>query len=160
MARKDLGKRPTGPEDVIDKSALDEGLATKYTKPADGIPGEDIAEHAVGVDKIDATGVASRTKVLYGDGRWSVIVGNTILVEPDGDYLLDLPVEAFDGEMVLYEIRPPVASITVTFPSSLVMVGGLPSSLDIPPGVGGYVGIRWSAAADSWTCLAVALETF
>lgn len=160
MARQELGPKATRPDDTVDRADLDESLATKYTKPTDGIPGTDIADHAVGVEKIDADGAPTAAKVLYGDGRWSVIIGNSILVEPDSDYLVDLPVETMHGELVLYEIRPPTDTIVVTFPDGLRLVGGMPTSLTVPPGVSGYIGIRWSDAGGYWTCLGVALETF
>lgn len=157
MARKNLGIAPQTDQDETDKKYVDTEVATKYTKPVDGIPTGDIAERAITVPKIGADGLPGPTKFYRGDGRWSVIIGNNILIEPTADYILEPPVEPVDGELVMFEIRPTV-QITVTIPVSIGLVAGLIRTLDIAAHVSAFIGIRYSETAGRWHVLAIAEE--
>jgi len=157
MARKQLGISPQKAVDVIDKSTFDFGMSTKYSKPQDGIPTDDLADGAVTTEKIDATGTPADYTYLRGDGTWSVLLGNNILIYPAEDYELQVPSGPVDGEMIFYEIRPTV-QVTVTIPESLRMTEGLEREFDVPPDQSAFIGIRWSSTAEKWHVLAVTQE--
>lgn len=158
MARKNLGTAPQADHDEADKLYVDTAVAVKYTKPSGGIPTDDIAEKAITVPKIAADGLPGSTKFYRGDGRWSVIVGNNVLVEPTGDYILEPPVEPLDGELVMFEIRPPISPIVVTIPNSIGLIAGLSRTVEVPADISAFIGIRWSERANKWHLMAVAEE--
>ena len=154
MARKQLGSPPVTADDAVDKRTHD----LKYSKPPGGIPATDLATGAVTVDKIGAAGIPGATTYLRGDGRWSVLVGNSILIEPEEDYILETPVQPSDGEMILYEIRPPTSQITVTVPTGIALTAGLSREIDVGALNSVFVGIRWSEPSQKWYLLAVTKE--
>lgn len=158
MARRQLGKRPENNADVTDKLYVDTEVATRYLKPVNGIPNEDIADDAVTIPKIDATGSADSTTVLFGDGRWDIVLGNSIYLTPSTDLTLDPPEDPVDSLMVMYEIRP-TAGITVTVSSNIKRTLGIADSLYIPVGSSGFFGIRYSGPAAAWHLLAATVET-
>lgn len=160
MARKQVGRAPIQSDDAVDKQWAQEALSTKYTKPPQGIPTVDIAPSAVSIDRLQTTGPPNPNSVLYGDGRWGVIMGNFMVAEPLADYTLDLPSEySEDGEMLMVEVRPAGTEIVeVTIPNQIKMTSGLVRSYEVPPGASCFFGFRWSGLADSWHLLTVAHE--
>lgn len=143
--RRQLGPPPSRPTDVVTKSYAD----TKYIKPDDGIPMADLA----------ATGTADETTVLHGDGSWSMILGNTILLTPSESFTLSTPDNPVHGLMVMVEIRP-TATVTVTIPTDTIkLTAGMPGSLEIPDSKSGLLGLRYSSAADAWHLIAMTVES-
>lgn len=160
MARKQVGRVPVQADDAVDKQWAQEAISVKYTKPPQGIPTVDIAPQAVSIDRIQSTGSPGPRSVLYGDGRWGVIMGNFTVVQPTGNFTLALPsVSPVDGELVMVEVRPPgQQTITVTIPNSIRMTSGLIREYEVPPGTSCLLGLRWSNLADAWHLLTVASE--
>lgn len=154
MARKNLGRTATTPHEIIDKQYAD----TKYVKPTNGIPGTDLAPRAVTFDKMALTGIPSATTWIRGDGTWAPIVGNNIFVAPTSDYTLAPPANPIDGELVMYEIKPPSSTTTVTIPGAIKMTTGMLRSFAILAGVSAIVGIRWSDASNAWQMIALTME--
>lgn len=160
MARKQVGRVPVQADDAVDKQWAQEALSTKYTKPPQGIPTIDIAPQAITVDRLSTTGNPNPNTVLYGDGRWGVIMGNFMVIEPIEDYVLELPDgPAQNGELVMIEIRPPLSqTITVTVPEQVRLTSGLIREYEVPPNTSCLLGLRWSDLADAWHLLTVASE--
>lgn len=160
MARKQVGRIPVQGDDAVDKQWAEGALSTKYTKPPQGIPATDIAPQAISVDRIQATGSPNSKSVLYGDGRWGVILGNFMVVQPLEDYTLEMPSgPPADGEMVMVEVYPPGDSIiTVTIPPSVRLTAGLQRAYEVLPGNACLLGLRWSDRVSSWYLLTVASE--
>lgn len=159
MARKQVGRVPIENDDAVDKSWAQGALATKYTKPPLGIPTTDIAPQAVTVDRLSTTGVPSARTVLYGDGRWGLILGNFLVVQPATNYTLALPSTAVDGEMLLVEIFPTgPAPITVTIPTSVRLTTNLERQYEAAPSRAFLLGLRWSDRVSAWHLLTVTSE--
>jgi hypothetical protein len=160
VARKQVGRIPAQADDAVDKQWADAALSTKYTKPAQGIPTLDIAPQAISVDRIQAIGAPTEKSVLYGDGHWGVILGNFMVIEPQQDYILDIPPGTpRDGEMVVVEIRPVGSDIIVmTVPDEIRLTAGLLRVYEIAPHTSCLVGLRWSDRAGAWHLLTVASE--
>jgi hypothetical protein len=154
MARKNLGRTATTPRETVDKQYTD----TKYVKPNNGIPGSDLAPSTITFDKLALTGIPSAETWVRGDGTWAPIVGNNIFVPATGDYTLEPPNNPVDGELVMYEIRPPTNTVTVTIPNSIKMTTGMLRSFPVVAGVSAIVGIRWSAASNAWQMIALTKE--
>lgn len=160
MARKQVGRVPALADDAVDKRWAQDALSVKYTKPPEGIPTIDIAPSAISVDRLQTTGPPTPYTVLHGDGRWGVILGNFAVVEPQGDYTLELPTSTpVDGEMVMVEVHPDSATIiTVTIPQDVRLTSGLTRSYEVPPATSFLLGLRWSDRATAWHLLTVAHE--
>lgn len=160
MARKQVGRVPVQADDAVDKQWADQALATKYTKPPQGIPTLDIAPQAISVDRLQATGAPTEKSVLYGDGHWGIILGNFLVAEPSADYLLDVPPgPPQDGEMMVVEVRPTGTEIiSMTIPEEIKLTAGLNRLYEIAPNTSCLVGLRWSARAGAWHLLTVASE--
>lgn len=161
MARKQVGRVPLVADDAVDKQWATAALDTKYTKPPQGIPTLDIAPQAVTLDRLQTTGAPAANTVLYGNGRWGVIMGNFMVVEPTADYTLALPSgPPQDGELVMVEVHPPQSAplVTVTIPTSIKLTSGLIRQYEVPPGQSLLLGLRWSNLADAWHLLTVAHE--
>lgn len=154
MARKNLGRTATTPHEIIDKQYAD----TKYVKPTNGIPGTDLAPSTVTFDKLALSGSPSATTWIRGDGTWAPIVGNNIFVAPTSNYTLEPPVSPIDGELVMFEIKPPLGSITVTIPDSVRMTTGMLRSFPVRSGISAIVGIRWSDSSSAWQMIALTME--
>lgn len=160
MARKQVGRVPVQGDDAVDKQWTESALSVKYTKPPQGIPTLDIAPQAISVDRLQAIGAPTTNTVLYGDGRWGTILGNFLVVEPDQDYVLELPsASPVDGEMVMVEVRPSGSDIiTLTVPDEVRLTAGVGRLYEIAPNTSCLVGLRWSDRAAAWHLLTVANE--
>lgn len=160
MARKQVGRVPVQGDDAVDKQWAEGALATKYSKPPQGIPTTDIAPQAISVDRIYATGAPNAKSVLYGDGRWGIILGNFLVAEPAGDYTLVIPPgPPQDGEMVIVEVRPTGNQIiSMSIPEEIRLTAGLFRLYEIAPNASCLVGLRWSDRAGAWHLLTVASE--
>jgi len=160
MARKQVGRVPLENDDAVDKNWAQGALATKYTKPPLGIPTTDIAPSAITVDRLQASGPPSDKTVLYGDGRWGVILGNFLVVQPEDDYTLVLPeTTPADGEMLLVEVLPGGGDpVIITVPENIRLTSNLERSYEAAPGRAFFLGLRWSARAAAWHLLTVANE--
>ena len=154
MARKNLGRTATTPRETVDKQYTD----TKYVKPTNGIPGADLAASTVTFDKLALSGIPSARTWIRGDGTWAPLVGNNIFVAPTSDYTLEPPVSPIDGELVMFEIKPPLGGITVTIPESVRMTTGMLRSFPVRSGVSAIVGIRWSNSSAAWQMIALTME--
>lgn len=153
MARKNLGRIATTPEETIDKGYAD----TKYTKPPTGIPGSDIAPRAVSVDKLAFNGTPSPTTWMRGDGTWAPLVGNNIYVEPFNDYTVEPPAYPIDGELVMVEIRP-LRNIMVYIPETIKLTSGMITEFNVPQNTSALVGLRWSVNSGAWQMIALTME--
>lgn len=160
MARKQVGRVPVQGDDAVDKQWAEGALSTKYSKPPQGIPTLDIAPQAITVDRLQATGSPNAKSVLYGDGHWDVILGNFMVIEPDNDYVLELPSgPPADGEMVMVEIHSVAESlIEVTIPEQVKLTSGVGRLYEVASQTSCLLGLRWSDRASAWHLLTVASE--
>jgi hypothetical protein len=161
MARKQVGRVPALADDAVDKQWAQEAISVKYTKPPQGIPTLDIAPSAVTLDRLQATGPPTPKTVLYGNGRWGVILGNFVVVQPQSNYTLQLPSDPspVDGEMVMVEVHPSSTGIiTVTIPTQIRLTSGLIRTYEVPPNTSCLLGLRWSDRISAWHLLTVANE--
>jgi hypothetical protein len=154
MARKNLGRTATTPRETVDKEYTD----TKYVKPTSGIPGTDLAPKTVTFDKLALSGIPSATTWIRGDGTWAPIIGNNVFAAPTSDYVVEPPNSPVDGQLVMFEIKPPSSTITVTIPNAVKMTTGMIRSFAVLAGVSALVGVRWSAASNAWQMIALTME--
>jgi hypothetical protein len=155
MARKNLGRNATTPEETIDKGYAD----TKYTKPRTGIPGADLATRAITFDKLAINGTPSPTTWMRGDGTWAPLVGNNIYVEPLNDYTVEPPAYPIDGELVMVEVRPR-NNIIVYVPPTIKLTSGMISEFNVPQDHSALIGLRWSVNSGAWQMIALTMEVY
>lgn len=84
---------------------------------------------------------------------------NNPQITATGNLTLNAPSNPSNGQPMVIEIFASGATRTVTLAAAIALTTGLATTLSIPSGKVGIIGLRYSALAGAWLCLAQTVQS-